>query len=282
MVMEIKHDHWLVIGPMGSGKSTFASQMSPEYLVLDFDGRWTEQKDNVLGKYHLIGGTDVLEVVQESRRRIPDLKGKVGTVIIDSGTSILDLEQAVGRIKVDRGVAKFNANDNNRNKADIMRALRTVPLSYYCNSMWIFHLEESSMNGKTKMRSTISATELERLKANLNAVMTVVKDSKGRRGMRIEWCRYNDGCSVGQTIWDTEGMWKGVPQRLSVFLRKYHPSCGYNGGAYSLEWLFAFLGSKEKYFVSVEEMCSKLGIVEPPLWFDRKGWGEHVQKAGVE
>src|SRR5512134_2745504 len=107
-----ERDHVLLVGKYGSGKSCYASQMSPEYLVLDFDGRWGEQKKNVRGKYHLVATNDVIEAVEDMRKRRKQLMGKIGTVIVDSGTTVLDTEQALGRLKVLRGEA--NPNDVNR------------------------------------------------------------------------------------------------------------------------------------------------------------------------
>jgi hypothetical protein len=57
-----QNDYWLLLGKYGKGKSRFASQMAPEYLVLDLDGRWEEQNRNVLGKYHVISDSDVLGI----------------------------------------------------------------------------------------------------------------------------------------------------------------------------------------------------------------------------
>ncbi len=277
----VERDHWLLISRPGDGKSTFASKMSPEYLVFDFDGRWSEQERTACGKSHIISSGDVIEVCQEAHRRLPDLRGKVGTVVVDSGTSVMDYVQAVGRLKAVDG--KGSLNDAHRLKADTMRALRGAVASYHCNSLWIFHLEDGLMNGKAQVRSTISKTEIERLKLALNAILSIVRQGS-KRGIKIEWCRYNqgtrpDGAASGQVVWDTEGYWIGVPQRLSVLLRNFKGTEGYNGNAYSREWLFSFLASKGKSFPSVDAMAQELGIETDPLWFDRAGWNVFVEKA---
>lgn len=272
----IERDHWLLIGPYGYGKSTFAAKMAPEYAVLDFDGRWADQRKNVRGKFHVFTSTDVLEVCEQMRKKRRDLIGKVQTVVVDSGTTVLDTSLAEGRLKVMAGQA--NANDNNRLKADMMRALRGAVMSYQCSTLWIFHMEDGKMSGQDKVRVTIPKYELERMKPNLNAVLVMVQDPKtGKRGIKIDWCRYNNGAAGGQTVWDLEGMWENVPQRLSVFLRNFTGQEGYNGLAYSRSWLYEFLKSKGKEHETVEAMCARLGLAEEPLWFDRASWGAYVE-----
>jgi hypothetical protein len=85
--------------------------MAPEYAVLDFDGRWADQAKNVRGKYHVFPSTDVLEVIDQMRKRRKELLGKFQTVVVDSGTTVLDTSLAEGRLKVMAGQAI--ANDNN-------------------------------------------------------------------------------------------------------------------------------------------------------------------------
>ncbi|MFM8321937.1 MAG: AAA family ATPase [Chloroflexota bacterium] len=273
------HDYWVLLGRFGTGKSSFASKMSPEYLVVDFDGRWPEMAGNVLGKYHIIQEPDIVKANREMVRRNPDLRGKVGTVIVDSITSILDYQQAAGRLDVANG--NGNANDIHREKADIMRVLRGSVLTYHCNGLWIAHIEDGKMSGKDKTRITIPKIELERMKINLNAILVMDIDPRsGKRYVKIDWCRYNNNVAAGQVIFDTE-MWAGVPQRISTFIRRFRGTEGYKGVAYSCEWLLAYLGSKGKPFGSVDEMKSQLGITSEPEWFNRNAWAEIAQRAGV-
>jgi hypothetical protein len=137
------------------------------------------------------------------------------------------------------------------------------------------------VNGKSYTRQTIPNTELERLKKSLNAVVEVFVDEKKGRGGKVTWCRYHDNAAAGQVIWDPESMWEGVPQKLSQFLRHFDGKEGYNGNAYSLEWLKTFLLGKGLSYASDEEMCKVLEIEKEPLWFDRATWAEIVKRAGV-
>lgn len=273
------YDHWLLHGKYGMGKSTFASKMAPEYLVVNADGRFQDQLKHARGKCHLINTIDVLEAIDRMRALRKTLIGKIGTVVVDSGTTILDTTIAEGQLRVMAGLAK--AHDNNRVKAEMMRALRGAVMSFGCSTLWIFHIEDAKdKNGNDRDRVTIPEYELERMKPNLNAVLTMVQDPKNSmRGIRVEWCRYNNGAAQGQIVWDLDGMWDNIPQRLSIFLREFNPTCGYNGRVYSTDWLRDYLASKGKQFETVEEMRSKLGITEEPLWFNRTAWGIFVQAA---
>ena len=273
--------HWMLFAERDAGKSTFAAQLSPEYLVADFDGRWTEQR-GAKGKSHIIRESDPLKVEAEMRKMRPQLSGYVNTVIYDSGTAVLDYIQARGRLQEANArdqKQKFNLNDVHRMKADTMRVLRLAALQWHCDVLWVFHTEKSMESGKEKIRTTISNTELERLKQSLNAVLTIVKDKTGMRGIRIEWSRFNNGIATGQVVWDTEGMWKGVPERLDIFLQSFLGSEGYNGNAYNGDWLFSYLGGKGITFTDVQDMYMKLDIREEPSWFDRNGWGAFIKKA---
>jgi len=117
------------------------------------------------------------------------------------------------------------------------------------------------------------------MKANLNAVLTIVKDTNGRRGIRIEWSRYNNNIAAGQIIWDTEGMWKGVPEKLDTFLSGFLGNEGYNGNFYNDEWLLSYLGTKGVTFKDTFEMYKTLDIRETPAWFDRAGWARIIERA---
>ena len=101
--------------------------MSPEYLVADLDGRWSEQKE-VQGQSHVITESDPLQMVRQMEALRPSLQGKVGTVTFDSGTAVMDYLQAKGRLmeaQAREQKQKFNLNDVHRLKADTMRVPET-------------------------------------------------------------------------------------------------------------------------------------------------------------
>lgn len=284
-------DHWVLIAKAGAGKSTFASQMAPEYLVVDFDGRWSEQDPNLRGKAHIIQNGELIAACKEMQRLAPTLTG-VRSVIWDSGTVVLDRIGATGRMQAEKAREegkKYDLNVDHRLKADAMRLMRTYSLLFNASSLLIFHHEDSMKDGKAKVRTTLPAMELERMKQHLNAVLTIVQDPKtGMRGVRIEWCRYNvsdknpDGVAKGQIVWDLNGLWVGVPDKISEFIREYKGAEGYNGAAYNPNWLMKYLADKGVGFLNVEEMQKKLEVSSWPRWFDRNGWGKLIEKAGAK
>ena len=274
-------DHWALIARAGDGKSTFASQMSPEYLVADLDGRWDEQTENTLGVAHVVRESETLKLITAMEALSKSAPG-IRTVIFDSGTAILDYIQSKGRLQADAAKAagqKFNLNDVHKTKADTMRVLRLAALKFHANVLWIFHLEDGKMDGKDHVRTTIPVTEMERLKSNLNAIMTIVKDKSGMRGVRIEWCRYNNNVASGQIVWDQEGLWRGVPNRVHSFIRGFTGKEGYTGNVYSTKYIMTFLAGKEVNFLNVAEMKTKLGIEVEPSWWDRNSWAAYIEKA---
>jgi hypothetical protein len=273
--------HWLLIAHRGEGKSTFAAALDPEHLVADLDGRWVEQKE-VKDTSRVIRKSDPLDVVAEMDKMRPQLFGTVNTVIYDSGTAVLDYIQAKGRLlerQSEEAGKKYNGDKINLLKADTLRVLRLAALKWHCDVLWIFHTEDNMKGGSKGTRTTISKMEIERMKSNLNAVLTIVQDPKGMRGIRIEWSRYNDDVAAGQIIWDLDGMWKGVPEKLDTFLSNFLGTEGFNGNVYSNEWLFDFLGKKGVTFTDIFDMYQKLDIKEEPMWYDRNAWGALIKKA---
>jgi hypothetical protein len=246
---------WLLIARHNAGKSTFGAAMNPEYLTLDMDGRWAEQ--DLDEKSHIVTDTDPLKIVDRMEGLRLKLQNKVATILVDSGTGILDYIQARGRLMEADARAKnekFNKDNVNRMKADVMRVLRLAILKWHCDYIWIFHIEDGQYQGDSKERTTISKIEIERMKANLNAILTIVQDSKGKRGIRIEWCRYNANAAAGQVVWDEEGYWHGVPDKVADFCENYKGTEGYKGIQYSSPWLLNFLQVKGVKYENVEAM----------------------------
>ena len=80
--------------------------------------------------------------------------------------------------------------------------------------LWVWHLEDAQLNGQTHIRETLPETERERLFRSLNASLRIVREND-RRGILVEWSR--EGPS-GMVIWDEQGHWKGVPERIEAVL----------------------------------------------------------------
>jgi len=280
--------HIMMIGRANAGKSLLASTATPEYLVLDFDNRWAEI-EKVAGQSHRINTMSVVEAAQRAEEMSERLKGKVGTVIVDSGTTLMDYHQGLGRLRADDAKAnnqKFNTNDIHRQKADMLRVVRGIINLYDANGIYIFHIDDSTLNGNTRARMTISDTEIARMKKALNCIIEVFRDPKAQKhGVKVIWSRYNCDPATdkspadGVILWDHVGNWKGFLPKLYDFLKNYQLEMGFNGTEYSIPWLFRYLNSQGKEYKSEEDMVKKLNIETPPLWFDRTAWGEIIGRA---
>ena len=144
----------------------------------------------------------------------------IKTIAIDSITSLIG--SSIARAMLD------NAADRNRNKnqawvdkAEKMRLLQDFVTAHGTDVLWVWHLEDAQLNGQTHIRETLPETERERLFRSLNASLRIVRE-KDRRGILVEWSR--EGPS-GMVIWDEQGHWKGVPERIEAALY------GQGGGA---------------------------------------------------
>jgi len=202
---------WALKGYYGEGKSTFILAMQQPTLMIDADGRRHELK-----------GDELYELSEEaadhrSVERIQDLLdanvpgSDIRTIAIDSVTSLIGV--SIARAMLD------NAADRNRNKnqawvdkAEKMRLLQDAVTAHGSHVLWIWHLEDAQLNGKAQIRETLPETERERLYRSLNASLRIVRED-GRRGVLVEWSR--EGPS-GMIVWDDEGYWKGVPERIEA------------------------------------------------------------------
>ncbi len=202
---------WALKGYYGDGKSTFVLAMQQPTLMIDADGRRHELK-----------GGELYELSEEaadhrSVERIQDLLdanmpgSDIRTIAIDSVTSLIGV--SIARAMLD------NAADRNRNKnqawvdkAEKMRLLQDAVTAHGTHVLWIWHLEDAQLNGKAQIRETLPETERERLYRSLNASLRIVREEE-RRGVLVEWSR--EGPS-GMIVWDEEGHWKGVPERIEA------------------------------------------------------------------
>ncbi|MBP2296333.1 AAA family ATPase [Azospirillum rugosum] len=202
---------WALKGYYGDGKSTFILAMQQPTLMIDADGRRHELK-----------GGELYELSEEaadhrSVERIQDLLdanmpgSDIRTIAIDSVTSLIGV--SIARAMLD------NAADRNRNKnqawvdkAEKMRLLQDAVTAHGTHVLWIWHLEDAQLNGKAQIRETLPETERERLYRSLNASLRIVREEE-RRGVLVEWSR--EGPS-GMIVWDEDGHWKGVPERIEA------------------------------------------------------------------
>ena len=210
--------HWAIYGDAGSGKSHFASQMKGPLLPIDADGRFTEQLKHALGDvYQLSSSTDPTEYHRDNtdsdriiallRQNLPG--SGVRTISVDSLTAIL--RPIINQGLVDAETAK-NKVSVWRDKALAMSRMQDAVTSSGCDSLWIWHTHESrDKNANLVERASIPATDIERLRRSLNAILRVDVAANGQRTITIEWAR--NGKS-GIRLVDEAGGWRGMAERI--------------------------------------------------------------------
>lgn len=206
---------WAIYGDAGAGKSHFASQMKSPSLVIDADGRFTEQLANAVGDVfqlsdNHIDNTDPDRIAQLLRANLPG--SGVRTIVVDSLTAILRpvINAALSDIDHERVKNKIGAF---RNKAMTMSLLQDSITGSGCDVLWIWHTHESrDQNAKLVQRASIPQTELIRLRRSLNVILKLeVNQNNGQRSVLVEWAR--NGKS-GMRLADEAGGWAGMPELI--------------------------------------------------------------------
>ena len=203
---------WAIYGGAGSGKSHFASQMKGPALVIDSDARFTEQLRNAVGEIYQLSdehmdNADPNRIVELLKSNLPG--SGVRTIVIDSLTAIM--RPIINQGLVDAETAK-NKISVWRDKALAMSRMQDAVSSSGCDSLWIWHTHESrDKNANLVERASIPATEIERLRRSLNAILRVDVAANGQRTITIEWAR--NGKS-GIRLVDEAGGWRGMAERI--------------------------------------------------------------------
>jgi adenosyl cobinamide kinase/adenosyl cobinamide phosphate guanylyltransferase len=209
---------WAIYGGAGSGKSHFASQMKGPALVIDSDARFTEQIRNAVGEIYQLSdehmdNADPNKIVELLKRNLPG--SGVRTIVVDSLTAIM--RPIINQGLVDAETAK-NKISVWRDKALAMSRMQDAVSSSGCDSLWIWHTHETmDANAKRIMRASIPATEIERLRRSLNAILRVDVTPAGRRSITVEWAR--NGKS-GIMLVDEAGGWRGMPELIEAAVYK--------------------------------------------------------------
>lgn len=205
---------WALKGYYGAGKSHFLLAMRGPVLMIDADGRRGE-----------LASADLYELSDEavdhrSPERIQDIlarnmpKSGIRTIGVDSITSLIGGDLARAMLDNANGVNKNKASAFVE-KAEKMRLLQDAITAHGTDVLFIWHLEDGrDAQAKEVVRETLPETERERLRRSLNAELRVVQDDRtGQRGIRVDWSREGP---AGMVIWDEEGYWKGVPEKVEA------------------------------------------------------------------
>ncbi len=210
---------WSLVGYPGSGKSSFAAQMQGPKLVIDSDHRFTEVLENADDDVYQLSDNpsdnvdpDTISKVLNQNMRGADVK----TIIVDSLTAIITPLMTQAVIDNDKGrnrnqIAAF------KTKALAMRQLQDAVTRWGTDCLWIYHLQDArDAKAKEITRSSVSETELARLKRCLNMQLEVIQENSSpdsRRGIRIVWARKG---RKGMVIWDDSGYWKNMPSKIEA------------------------------------------------------------------
>ena len=206
---------WALVGYPGSGKSTFASQMTGPLLVVDADHRFAEVARLATEEVFQLSDepSDNVNAERVAALLKENMAGSgVKTVVIDSLTSILSpliveaiLDNDAGRNK--NRVASF------KDKALAMRLLQDTVTGWGVDTLWIYHLS-SGLDGQARQveSTTISVVELARLRRSLNLQLRLIED-QNRRGVYVDWARRGRS---GLTLWDESGSWQGMPAKIEA------------------------------------------------------------------
>lgn len=207
---------WAIYGDPGSGKSHFASQMKAPSLVIDSDGRFTEQLGNAAGVIYQLSQDHSDNTDPDSIARLlgENLPGSgVRTIIVDSLTAILRPKINMAMSDIEHGRVK-NKISAFRDKALSMSLLQDAITGSGGDCLWIWHTH-SAMNAQAQRinRASIPETELIRLRRSLNVILKLEVSDDGQRTVIIEWAR--NGKS-GIRLVDKAGGWRGMPELIEA------------------------------------------------------------------
>ena len=209
---------WGLVGFAGTGKSTFLAQLLQPLLVIDADGRFHEIADKCRDPLTLSDnpndhrdGLAIATALQGA-----ELSG-IGTIVLDSITPILRLSIAMGMTKNERGEGPKNKVAAFQDKANQLRLIQDSMVRPGVDSVIVWHYEKGRDDkGQEQKNQTISRTEGERLLRSMNAIIALDKDENtGQRLAKVTWSRAG---RRGIVIPDTEGFWRGVPERIEAAL----------------------------------------------------------------
>lgn len=209
--------HWALVGNFLVGKSTFLTAMSKRILIVDTEGRGREMEGvNNCEVFFpdVVDRQDPLDISQTIRRHAQDIRDAgIQLIAIDSLTPVYKRMAAEALAKNDRKINK-NRSSAFVDKANAIRLFQDAAVSLGTDVAMIWHYETGrDGNGKEIVNQTISDMERKKLARSLNGIIELGVN-KGVRVARIIWSRAGGNSLRGVEIVDTEGFWKGVPDKI--------------------------------------------------------------------
>ena len=205
---------WALVGPPGSGKSTFAAHMRAPILPIDSDHRFSEVAHYANEVYKLSDNPqDNMDAERIVALLKENMKGSgIKTIVVDSLTSIITPLVVQAIMDNDAGRNK-NRAASFKDKALCVRLLQDAITSWGTDCLWIYHTRDGLDGQARKVESTsISVVELARLRRSLNMQLKVIEKGD-KRGIQVEWARCG---RKGIELWDESGTWRGMPEKIEV------------------------------------------------------------------
>ena len=206
---------WGIYGYANAGKSTFLSALHQPLLVIDPDGRFSEVAGRCRGPRSLSDNPrEHRDPLAIHRILSSNDCSQFATVALDSLTAILEPLKAAIMEENARGMHK-NKSAPWSQKAAVLRMIVDSMVGCGRDMTLIWHSEDGSdAYGKQQMHQTLPKVEGKRILRCLNAVIRL-EHANGRRMARVTWSR--NGVQ-GVVIEDTDGYWRGVPERIEQAL----------------------------------------------------------------
>lgn len=200
---------WLLKGRSRSGKSVFSMNMRGPLLPIDADNKLYGSQQYAVGEVMEFSDnhTDTVDVARIERileDNMPD--SGIKTIIVDSVTPIL--EPLI--------IKAMESTATNKVSAFAPKAAAMKKLTYACTKwgvdvLFVYHIDDTTNAKAVKVeKNTITDVELARLNKHFNMSLTVVEEGS-RRGIRVDYAQHG---KYGMTIWDDNGYWRGVPEKI--------------------------------------------------------------------
>lgn len=199
---------WLLKGRSRSGKSVFSMNMRGPLLPIDADNKLYGSQQYAVGEVmefsdNHADAVDVARIERVLEENMP--ASGIKTIIVDSVTPILEPLILKGMENTSAGMGRWQA------KSAAMKKLTYACTKWGGDVLFIYHIDDS-MNSSAKMveKTSITTVELARLNKHFNMSLTVVEEN-GRRGIRVDYAQHG---KYGMTIWDDNGYWRGMPEKI--------------------------------------------------------------------
>lgn len=199
---------WLLKGRSRSGKSVFSMNMRGPLLPIDADNKLFGSQQYAVGEVMEFSddhadAVNVASIESILEDNMPN--SGIKTIIVDSVTPILEPLIIKAMETTKGGIGRWQS------KSAAMKKLTYATTKWGVDVLFVYHIDDS-MNADAKMaeKTSITPVELARLNKHFNMSLSVVEEGN-RRGIRVDYAQHG---KYGMTIWDDNGYWRGVPERI--------------------------------------------------------------------